>query len=269
MCVEQQADPCAMSAIARWQPDTLEPRIRLCAMTENPNMRVYAVERALMLLQCFESAGEQRTLASLARHSGLYKSTTLRLASSLCRMGFLQRDEAGLYTLGPELMRLASLKRNFVDVEEIMRDALRALTVLTQETASFFIRHGSQRICLYRENSPRVVRHYLHEGERLPLNDGAAGQIIRAYSRHAKSPELAIVRRHGWAVALGDSHPELAAIAAPVFNREKELLGALTISGPLTRFGGETVSSFTDVVVTTARDLAKRLGLVHLPDLMK
>jgi DNA-binding IclR family transcriptional regulator len=234
-----------------------------------PEMRVYAVERALMLLQCFESAGERRTLASLARHSGLYKSTTLRLASSLCKMGFLQRDEEGLYALGPELMRLASLKRNFVDVEEIIRDALRALTVITQETASLYIRHGAYRICLYRENSPRVVRHYLHEGEHLPLNEGAAGQIIRSYSKHVRNPQLAIIRRRGWAVALGDSHPELAAIAAPVFNREKELLGALTVSGPLTRFTEEKVNDFRDAVVTTAKDLAKRLGLVRLQDLMK
>src|SRR6185437_9932164 len=106
-------------------------------------------------------------------------------------------------------------------IEDIMRDSLRMLTVITRETASFYIRLGSQRLCLYREHSPSAVRHYLREGELLPLNDGAAGRIIRSYSRYARNPDLAIVRRRGLAIALGDSHPELAAIAAPVFNREK------------------------------------------------
>lgn len=234
-----------------------------------PEMRVYSVERALMLLQCFGRAGETRSLASLARHSGMYKSTTLRLANSLCRMGFLQRDEEGLYILGPELMRLASLNRNPVDIEEIMRDALRALTVVTQETASFYIRHGRQRLCLYREHSPRAVRHFLREGERLPLNDGAAGRIIRSFSKYARNPELAVVRRRGWAIALGESHPELATIAAPVFNREKELLGALTVSGPLSRFTSEKVQSFRDVVVKSAKDLTARMVSVQLRDLAK
>jgi DNA-binding IclR family transcriptional regulator len=234
-----------------------------------PKMRVFAVERALMLLQCFAGASEARSLASLARHSGMYKSTTLRLANSLCKMGFLKRDGDGLYSLGPELMRLASLNRKLVDVEEMVRDALRSIAITTQETASFFVRQDGHRLCLFRENSPRIVRHYLHEGERLPLNDGAAGQIFKAYSKYAKKRELTIIRRQGWAVALGDSHPELAAIAAPVFNREKELLGALTVSGPISRFSDKKVHSFRDVIVGTARGLTKRMGLVQPQDLRK
>ena len=235
----------------------------------DPRMRVLAVERALMILQCFEGVGEMRTLASLARHAGMYKSTALRLANSLCKMGFLQRDEAGLYSIGSEIMRLGSLRRNVVDVEEIMRPALRALTEVTQETASFYIRDGRHRLCLYRENSPRVVRHYLHEGERLPLNDGATGQVIRAYSRHVKNPQLATVRRHGWAIVIGESHPDLAAISTPIFNREKELLGALTISGPVTRFSAEKVKSFRVVIVRTAQGIMSRMRFVRVQDLVK
>ena len=113
------------------------------------------------------------------------------------------------------------------------------------------------------------MRHYLHEGERLPLNDGAAGQVIRAYSRHAKSPQLATVRRHGWAIALGESHPDLAAISTPIFNREKELLGALTISGPLTRFKADQVRSFRVAIVRTAQGLMTRMRFVHQKDFLK
>jgi DNA-binding IclR family transcriptional regulator len=184
-------------------------------------------------------------------------------------LGFLQRDETGLYSVGPEVVRLGSLRRDVMDVEEIMRPALRGLTEVTQETASFYIREGRYRLCLYRENSPRVVRHYLHEGERLPLNDGAAGQVIRAYSRHAKNPQLATVRRHGWALVLGESHPDLAAISTPIFNREKELLGALTVSGPVTRFTAEDVKAFRAALVRTAQDLMKRMRFVHVQDLSK
>ena len=70
--------------------------------------RVFAVERALMLLQCFEYAEETRTLASLSKQSGFYKSTILRLANSLCRMGFLLRHPDGLFAVGPELIRFGT-----------------------------------------------------------------------------------------------------------------------------------------------------------------
>jgi DNA-binding IclR family transcriptional regulator len=79
------------------------------------------------LLQCFETAGETRSLASLAQQSGFYKSTVLRLAGSLCRKGFLQRDEKGFFTLGPELRRLGSLTHSSVEVEKLMRPVLRNL----------------------------------------------------------------------------------------------------------------------------------------------
>ena len=47
---------------------------------------VEAVERATRLLACFEAAGETLSLAQLAQRSRLYKSTILRLATSLQRI---------------------------------------------------------------------------------------------------------------------------------------------------------------------------------------
>jgi DNA-binding IclR family transcriptional regulator len=239
-------------------------------MTERnpPEERVFAVERALMLLQCFGSAGETRTLASLARQSGLYKSTILRIANSMCKMGFLIRDDSGLFALGPEIGRLGSLSRMSVDVEAIMRPALRALTAATRETASFYVRDGRYRMCLFRENSPRAVRHHLDEGRRRPLTSGAAGQVLRAYSKHAKDPELAFVRRHGWAISKGERNPDLAAIAAPIFNREKELLGALAISGLLTRFTADKEHYLRERLIGTAQGLVARMRFVHPQDLI-
>jgi IclR family KDG regulon transcriptional repressor len=93
--------------------------------------------------------------------------------------------------------------------------------------------------------------------------------ISRAYSKHAKNPQLATIRRNGWAIVLGESHPELAAISTPIFNREKELLGALTVSGPMTRFTAERVKSFRVAIVRTAQGLMTRMRFVHLQDLLK
>ena len=44
---------------------------------------VAAVNRALSILQAFEGETEALTLALLARRTGLYKSTLLRLIASL------------------------------------------------------------------------------------------------------------------------------------------------------------------------------------------
>jgi DNA-binding IclR family transcriptional regulator len=59
------------------------------------------------------------------------------------------------------------------------------LVEATQETASFYIRDGDQRICGYRLNSPRSARHHLDEGVRLPLGRGATRRVLLAFTEPA------------------------------------------------------------------------------------
>ena len=42
------------------------------------------------------------------------------------------------------------------------------------ETASFYVREGQSRVCLFRQNSPHAARHHLDEGSELPLTAGAS-----------------------------------------------------------------------------------------------
>ncbi len=220
--------------------------------------RVEAVERALSLFQCFQSPGETLSLAVLAQRSALYKSTILRLTGSLIRKGFLHRDHNGLFVLGPELRRLGALSCAPVDLAELIRPVLATLVAQSQETASFYVRDGDVRICLVRHNSPRSARHHLEEGARHPLDRGAAGSVLRAFST-ATGKAGATVRRQGWAVSLGGRDPDLAAVAVPLFNRAGELLGALTVSGLLSRFSEAKVNEYRCALLEQAAALAPRL----------
>lgn len=221
--------------------------------------RVEAVERALSLLQCFHLPGEELSLAILAQRSALSKSTILRLAGSLIRKGFLHRDGRGRYLLGPELQRLGGLARATIALADLVRPVLLSLSETTRETASFYIREGSERICVFRQNSVRSARHHLDEGTRHPLDEGAAGLILRAFDPDNKAP--ARIRRQGWAVSLGNRDPEIAAVAVPVTNAEGKLWGALTISGLIQRFGPDTVETYRCLLLDEAARLQVRLPL--------
>jgi DNA-binding IclR family transcriptional regulator len=235
--------------------------------TRRPN-RVFAVDRALLLLRCFEANGETRSLASLARQTRLSKSTILRISGSLCDGGFLQRNDAGLFGLGPELRRLGSLDGLADDLGGLVRTALRSVVATTHESASFYVREGQFRICLFCDNSPRLIRNHPVEGDQLSLDVGAAGQILRAYSKYAKEPRLAAIRRRGWAVSEGDWHPDLAAISVPVLNKQEELLGALTASARLSRFTGEQREQIKETLMAEVRALSEKVKLLNVDDLM-
>lgn len=202
---------------------------------EKQKTGVEAVDRALTMLSAFSEDRSAMTLTQLAARAGLYKSTALRLSESLTRSGFLTRDADLVYRPGPELWRLGALFRDGLDLGLLVRPRLDALVAATGETASFYVRDGEARICLYRKNAPRSIRHHLEEGVRLPLDRGAAGRVLLAFSPDTDAPDQSILEV-GHCVSLGERDPEVAAVASPVFNRAGALRGALSVSGALARF---------------------------------
>jgi DNA-binding IclR family transcriptional regulator len=200
--------------------------------------RVEAVERALSLLECFREDRQTLSLAELSEATGMYKSTILRLAASLERFGYLVRREDGVFRLGPAVQRLGAIYRLGFNLEQLIRPELLWLVQATGETASFCVRDGKARICLYRENSTRAARHHLDEGASLTLASGASAHVLRAFGKDPDAAE-AHVRDAGYAISLGERDPDLAAIAMPVLDRKGNLYGALSVSGIINRFTEE------------------------------
>ncbi|WP_353536211.1 helix-turn-helix domain-containing protein, partial [Cognatishimia sp. WU-CL00825] len=119
--------------------------------------RTESVERAMSILNAFSAQNPTMSLAALAEETGLHKSTILRLTTSLAIYGFIQRDAKGIFSVGPSVWRLGLIfRRDFADREGVT-PILRALVEASAETASFYVRAGNDRVCLYRENSPNLL----------------------------------------------------------------------------------------------------------------
>jgi DNA-binding IclR family transcriptional regulator len=219
---------------------------------------VDAVERALSIVTAFKKDDTALSLAELARRTGLYKSTILRLIASLERFGFLKRNDKGEYCLGPELWHLGKLYRQAFDLEAVVRPALVRLVEKTHETASFYVRQADERVCLYRLNSPRAVRHHLEEGVRLSLDRGAAGRILLAYGG-AGGATYTRIRNAGYYVSRGERDPDIAAAAVPVFDSAGALRGALAVSALLTRFDARAQKAAIDALHKEAAMLASQI----------
>ncbi|SHK04658.1 transcriptional regulator, IclR family [Roseomonas rosea] len=218
-----------------------------------------AVERALSVLEAFADGTPRLALADIAARTGLYPSTILRLAGSLGRFGYLRRDEHGLFRLGPASLRLGALYRQAFSLSDHVRPALRRLVTRTGETAAFYVREGESRICLYREPSPRPIRHHVEEGAALPLDRGASGHVLMAHTG-GEGHRLDAVRARGLAVSLGERDPETAAVAAPIRGHGGTFLGALGVTGPRGRFEGADLASIEEAVAEEARALSHALG---------
>lgn len=197
--------------------------------------RVEAVERALSIVECFTAKDRELTLTEISELTGLYMSTILRLCGSLERYGYVTRRPSGHFMIGPSLWRLGVLYSQAFESAEIIRPILREIVQKTMETATFYVRDGNDRICLYRETSPHALRFDLDEGARLTMDRGASAHILRAFSDDAKDGDEAI-RKSGFVISDGERTPNVAAVAVPFLDAAGGFRGALGVSGPSFRF---------------------------------
>lgn len=220
---------------------------------------VAAVDRALALLDAFTEQEHTLSLAELARRTGYYKSTLLRLAASLERRGYLARLEDRRWRLGPAASRLGAVYQVAYHLGDVVEPVLQKLAVETGETASFNVRDGNVRVCLYRVESTQRLRDHVRQGEVLPLERGAGGKVLLAFSGEP-GPAFDAIRSQGVYTAFGERDPQLGGISAPVFGPEGRLAGALTISFPLSRLDRQAAAALEPVVRARAAEITARLG---------
>jgi DNA-binding IclR family transcriptional regulator len=200
------------------------------------NGGVAALDRAFSILRAFYEPDEDVTLSVLANRTGLYKSTILRLLTSLENSGLVVRAIDGKYSIGPESLRLARLYQNSFRERDTILGTLRRLSEATGETLSFYVRWKNIRVVLYKVESTREVRVAMREGDQRAIDMSAAGQVLRAFALY---PEYAHLenKSHYFCVSSEESDCEVVSVAAPVFCFERKFLGAISLSAPRERIG--------------------------------
>lgn len=223
---------------------------------------VAAADRALAVLAAFRVGDRALALAELAARTGLVKSTILRLAVTLEQRGFLAREPDGSYRLDAEVLRLGTAFTASFRLEDHVAPVLEELVARTGETASFYVRRGERRLCLFRHDSPHLLRMHVRVGDALPLDGSAIAQVLRAF---APRPLPAYAASLGLpVVTMGATDPHTGAMAAPVFGPGGDALaGALALSAPVSRWTEAAVAAARPVLVAAAAALTRRIGGVE------
>ena len=215
------------------------------------------VRKALQVLECVASARSGLTLAHITRMTELNKATAVRLCATLQGAGFLERDGHMVYRLGRRIWQLGQVYRQQFGFEDIVRPVIAGLRDTTGESASFYVREGAERVCLIREHSRHSIRHHVDEGARLGLNQGVVGRVLLAFSG-AAGAEMTAIRAAGH-LAAGGREPDTASVAAPVLDEGGALIGAVVVSGPISRFDQRRQNAALKAVLAACETL--RAGL--------
>ena len=219
---------------------------------------VAAVDRALAVLTAFRRGDNSLTLAELAERTGLVKSTIMRLAVSLEGQGLLLRMHDGDYRLGPEALRLGTLYQQSLNLESHVVPVLEHLVDRTEESASFYIRRGDTRLCAYRVNSLHRLRLHVQPGDVLPMDDSSVAQVLRHFDGWPEDRSGAEIDLPIYTAGVSDPHT--ASMSIPILGAGSKLVGALALSGPITRLTAERAAEVRADLRASAQNLTRALG---------
>jgi len=218
---------------------------------------VAAVDRALKIVAALQEAAHPLTLADLARTTDLYKSTLLRLLTTLERHALVIRRPDSKYALGQFAFRLGQAFEATHHLKECVLPVLEWLVDQGTESPSFHTWHDEEtRLCVFRIDSHHATLDRVRAGDLLPMRRGAAGKVLRIF-RHglAEGRGAPLIQ-----VSHGERDPSCAAIACPVFGPGDALVGALSLSGPLERFSAPALKKMTKPLVAAAERATEALG---------
>ncbi|MCL6443672.1 MAG: IclR family transcriptional regulator [Alicyclobacillus sp.] len=240
---------------------------------------VRAVDRALDILLCFAHSGNGLTLSDIAREVNLHKSTVHRLLMSLQQKGFVRkRPDSDRYMIGWRILELFGTIHQSDELVSSLLPSMTHLRDITGETVSLYVRSGTERVRIQSVESNQPVRNVAIIGQTYPLYIGASGKVLLAYAPDAVVEQvladpnlppgfqkddfyrqLAAIRKEGYAISIQERDEGAAAIAVPILNRNQEVILAISVSGPVSRFTPEKMQEHVPVVLRIAA-IMNRLG---------
>jgi IclR family acetate operon transcriptional repressor len=241
--------------------------------------RIGAVERALAVLDALGEAGGEIGTNELARRTGINASSVSRLLATLVDAGYAEPTASGRYRLGVRLLQLGSHALDGLDLRELVRPALEMLAATTGETATLSVSGGRDAVTLDFARSPQAVQSVAQLGRPSVAHATATGKVLLAFGdvplpsgrltrftdrtiadQRSLEREIACVRERGWAAAVGEREPDLAAVAAPVRGSRGELVAIVGVQGPASRFDDPARERAAQALLRAVAELSVRLG---------
>lgn len=207
----------------------------------------------MTILDSFGAGEASLALGEIARRTRLHKSTVLRIARTMATAGYLVQLADGSWRLGRASGWLGS-RYNMAFDAILVEPVLQEVTRLTGESSSFYVREGNSRICIARVEGRQSVKDQVRIGQSQTLDKGAPGRVLLAYSGEP-GEVYEHIRRAGFHSSHSERNTGLASVAFPVFGINYELVGCISVFGPVTRFGRAAVLRYARVVRKAATRL--------------
>ncbi len=243
-----------------------------------------SLSRGLQIIEILADCHDGLPLTEIARKAGLSKSSTHRLLQTLVQEGFVAQDgdTSQHYRLSLKLLWLASNLVDGLGLDQLVQPLLTELANATRETVHMALLDGNLAVYVEKIDSPNSIRMYSRVGKRVLLHCTALGKAILAYLPEDRGREIlaadglprrtantitdleamlehfALIRSRGYALDEEEHEEGIRCIAAPLFDRQKRVVGAISITALAYRVDRELLLSWRPQL----RECAEKVTMV-------
>jgi DNA-binding IclR family transcriptional regulator len=240
--------------------------------------------RSADVLYAFIGGPASLGVSEVARQLGISKAVVHRIFQALASRGFLKHDpETRAYRLGPSAGALGARALRDMDMRRAARPVLEKLRDDTGETTTVSEIVGDSRVYLEQFESRQTIRMLVELGRPHALHAGGSGKAILAFLSEDRQAhiiskgltrltdvtitdsvelrnQLKTVEEQGFAVSLGERAPDAGSIAAPVFASDGNVIGSLSVCGPVGRFTDPVIAEHSKRVLQAGEEVSRRMG---------
>ena len=200
---------------------------------------VGVLDKAVLVLRALRA--RPLSLAELQSETALPRATAHRLAAALEVHHLVRRNEDGRFALGLELIEFGRIAKAEFPLAQAARPVLEELRTATSEGVQLYVIEDAHRRCVLSLPAPHGLQWIVPEGALFPLDRGSAGRLLSGE-----------VGASGWVESVEEREKGAASVSAAVRSSSGEVIGAVSVSGPLERLTRSPGRRFGAAVVDAA-----------------
>lgn len=242
-------------------------------------------ERTVKVLEALAKYPDGLSLSRLSSLLELNASTCHHLVATLVHAGYVVQDaESRRYRLGAKIIGLAVSSLGSFDLVRESRPMLQELSCELHRTVTLSVLDAGKGLVLYKMEAAVMGGLSISVGQRAPVHCTAAGKallfshsekevraILAAHPplRHTPNTivdqeeflaELRRARSVGYAVDNEEFIVSVRCVAAPIFDYNAKVIGAISVSGAADDLTDELVSELGIRLGSTGREISTAMG---------
>lgn len=226
--------------------------------------RIKAAENTFDIVEGLENL-EGATMSELADHLDMPKSTTHVYLKTLQDLGYVVKDDT-TYRLSLRFLKHGGYARHKLNLYQAAKSQIDELSTETGEVVDVGVEENGKRVLLYKSEGPEGVTQNPVTGEYTHMHMTALGKAILttkpddrvdeiidmhglpAATQHTITDreelfeELETIRDQGYSVEDQERREGIRAIGIPIRDDDSHAIGAVSISGPISKLTDERIS---------------------------